>query len=316
MSEKHKYEYKSIDNSVLTPPFRKYIATPVLNWVPISVHPNLITVVSSIFSIVALGLSYKYGQGLVNNLVMATLVFMYLLSDHLDGMQAKRRGGGTALGEFLDHFLDVLNNGIFLLILVNIFQIQTPFIVLAMFGFGYVTQSAVFFEQYKTGWIVFGRFESFEAVIILILIIILSGITPIYDLVTELSFNGLRLVEWIFFITSTTGTAILLTISKRVGKGMVEFIVLIVSVGLMVLASYYLGFAFSQYTSISIAIILVTQEYMISRLTYRTNKWIVYVLPVFFILSITFGNYLFFDLTLALVCVVRFVNTVYVLTDK
>lgn len=314
MKDIRKYEYNCIDNSVLTPGFRKHVAAPVLNWVPKSINPNLITVVSSLFSLFALFIAYRYGQGLVTNLVIAIMIFMYLLSDHLDGMQAKRRGGGTALGEFLDHFLDVLNNGIFLLILMFIFRIRTDFVLLAMFSLGYLAQAAVFFEQYKTGWIVFGKYESFEAVVALIVTIALTGITPVYEFLVLPTDSGLMVVEWLFLITSISGSLILKDITKRVGRDIVELGGFVVSVLMVCAACYLMKISDAMFLVVSISAVLIIQEYMIARLTYKRSRWIDYA-PVFFLGgSYLVGNWELFYVLISGLILLRFIHTVYVLS--
>ena len=44
--------------------------------------------------------------------LFALLLHNYLVGDHLDGMQAKKTQTSSALGEFLDHYLDVYNGAI------------------------------------------------------------------------------------------------------------------------------------------------------------------------------------------------------------
>ena len=46
--------------------------------------------------------------GSVLLVLSAVLLIFYGIFDQLDGMQARRRGGGSALGDFLDHWVDAL----------------------------------------------------------------------------------------------------------------------------------------------------------------------------------------------------------------
>lgn len=316
MSELPKYEYKCIDNSVLTPHFRKFIAAPVLEWIPKSINPNLITVISSVFSLIALYLSFRFGQGLVNNLIIAFLIFMYLLSDHLDGMQAKRRGGGTALGEFLDHFLDVINNGIFLLILVNIFKVSNPAVITLMFALGYVAQGGVFFEQYKTGWIVFGKYESFEAVVALILTLIITGIPLIYQPLISIEYYELRLIDWLLIITSISGSFILKDIIVRVGSGMKEMAGLVLSMMTMLSIAFLFGLHRDAFIIASIAAIFIIQEYMIARLTYKRSIWLEYIPVLILIGGVFFQLITGYYLIISLLIIIRFIVTIFKLSKK
>jgi len=101
-------------NSGLEPILVERLFTPLLRWVPESVAPNTISLIGTLVAWLTLGLTYlstqlaPLGQGLA--LAGAGVgVFLSMTADCLDGMQARRTGRTSKLGEFLDHWLDAVH---------------------------------------------------------------------------------------------------------------------------------------------------------------------------------------------------------------
>ena len=102
---------------------------------------------------------------------------LYLIGDHLDGMQAKRTGTGSALGEFCDHYLDAFNNGVVMFTMIAVFGITHKPVIVGVMVISYWAHMAVFYEQFKTGWLTFEPVGSLEGVLLSALLIALSPLT-------------------------------------------------------------------------------------------------------------------------------------------
>jgi ethanolaminephosphotransferase len=131
-------------------------------------------------------------------------MLLYLIGDHLDGMQAKRTGTGSALGEFCDHYLDAFNNGVILFTLISVLDIRDPRITAITLSASYLAHALVFYEQYKTGWITFERLGSLEGVLITAVIILLSSIEAFQEAFRKALINDLLISE-LFILLAAVG---------------------------------------------------------------------------------------------------------------
>ncbi len=195
------YSYQCRDYSLLTPVFKKIFVNPVIGFIPWGVPANMITIISNSFFYWALYLSFNPSiLGKSTYLVIPALLLAYLIGDHLDGAQAKRTKTGSALGEFCDHYLDAFNNGILMLILFNLFHIQHPWIMVGVLITSYWAHVVVFYEQFKTGWLIFEKLGSLEGVLIAIAMILASYIEPIYSIFISEAFFGIMVMEFILIL--------------------------------------------------------------------------------------------------------------------
>lgn len=90
------------------------VCQPVLQWLPESIHPNTISLFNHLvcwFTLAAaVGSTYLPPNGRFIALFSAGIgVFVSLLADCLDGMQARRTNRCSKVGEMLDHWLDAIN---------------------------------------------------------------------------------------------------------------------------------------------------------------------------------------------------------------
>ncbi|GAB4338121.1 MAG: hypothetical protein OHK0038_16740 [Flammeovirgaceae bacterium] len=214
------YQYRCKDYSLLTPYLRQYVCQPLLPLIPWTIPANIITIVSNIFIFIALYISFTLQTGnLIQYILIALCLLLYLIGDHLDGMQAKRTGTGSALGEFCDHYFDTFNNGILLIITINVFQISNHSLIAYLFTASYVAHAAVFYEQYKTGWLIFEKIGSMESVLLLSILIILSAFEPFRNIMQIFVYQNYNLAESLFILTSIgaiiTATKTLIRITKE-----------------------------------------------------------------------------------------------------
>ena len=159
LSNLNKFQYKSTDDSLLYHKVLSPCLNHVVNYLPTQLAPNLITVFSLLFNILAAVISYydggfDFSQPLKPStcVIIGVFQFMYLLLDNIDGKQARRTGNSTPFGMLMDHGCDIFTN-IFtcfnvtkLLLLGNdTFYSFSAFFGL-MLGFYIMT-----YEEYKVG---------------------------------------------------------------------------------------------------------------------------------------------------------------------
>jgi len=199
------YQYRCKDYSLVTPLFKQWIITPLIKFVPWAIPANIITLISNCFVYLALYISLNPDvTGKYSPLIIAASLILYLIGDHLDGMQAKRTGTGSALGEFCDHYLDAFNNGIIVYTMLVVFNVQQPVIVSSVIAISYMAHMAVFYEQFKTGWLTFEKIGSLEGVLLSSILIGLSFVDSFYALMTTPVFAGFSFAG-IFIIGSAFG---------------------------------------------------------------------------------------------------------------
>lgn len=197
------YVYRCKDYSLLTPIFKKVLVNPVVKFIPWGLPANIITIISNGFFYIALYLSFnKSSFGNSVFVFIPVLLLAYLIGDHLDGAQAKRTKTGSALGEFCDHYLDAFNNGILMLILFNLFGVMNTWLILIVMVTSYWAHVVVFYEQFKTGWLIFEKLGSLEGVLIAILIILSAYIPSIFDLYLSPMLFGFTLIELVLIAIS------------------------------------------------------------------------------------------------------------------
>ncbi len=176
------YQYRCNDNSLLTPLFKEWVISPLIRFIPWAIPANIITIISNLFVYLGLFLALRPQLlGIITPVIIAACLFIYLVGDHLDGMQAKRTSTGSALGEFCDHYLDSFNNGVIVFIMLTVFQIDYPAAIAGIIIISYLAHMSVFYEQFKTGWLTFERIGSLEGVLLSCLLIGLTVFKPFYS---------------------------------------------------------------------------------------------------------------------------------------
>ena len=83
----------------------------MLEFLPDSWSPNHLTLASTLACATSFLLATLANESTPAMLAAALLVFAYVSLDNMDGAQARRTNRSSRLGEFLDHWLDTLNNG-------------------------------------------------------------------------------------------------------------------------------------------------------------------------------------------------------------
>ncbi|KAJ4421004.1 hypothetical protein N0V85_000349 [Neurospora sp. IMI 360204] len=109
------YKYSAVDNS----PVSNYILKPYWNafveFLPLWVAPNMVTLIGFSFIVANVGLLLIFMPDLVGPgpswlyFSFAFGLFAYQTMDNVDGKQARRTGTSSGLGELFDHGIDSLN---------------------------------------------------------------------------------------------------------------------------------------------------------------------------------------------------------------
>jgi phosphatidylglycerophosphate synthase len=110
MSES-KYVYESHQDSILRPYYQRFLWNAILDALPEWLAPNTMTLIATLACALSFVLAATLGHHPLALLVCAFLILTYLTLDNLDGAQARKYGRSSHLGEFLDHWLDTINNG-------------------------------------------------------------------------------------------------------------------------------------------------------------------------------------------------------------
>ncbi|GAA5806970.1 hypothetical protein MFLAVUS_000319 [Mucor flavus] len=181
----HLYKYGAIDRSFTT----KYILSYYWNWCvqffPINMAPNLITLTGLIFMIINvafaiflapdMGVNEEAGPSWIYYSFAAGL-WLYSTFDNVDGKQARRTNSSSPLGELFDHGCDAINCS-FAAILqstaIGLGHSKASVILygIAMLGFYLST-----IEEYHTGVLYLGYVNApTEGVILSCIVFVLSG---------------------------------------------------------------------------------------------------------------------------------------------
>ncbi|KAA8532796.1 hypothetical protein F0562_032829 [Nyssa sinensis] len=110
----HRYKYSGVDHSYLA----KYVLQPFwrrsVNFFPLWMPPNMITLIGFMLLAISALLGYIYSPRLDSapprwvHLAHGLLLFLYQTFDAIDGKQARRTNSSSPLGELFDHGCDAL----------------------------------------------------------------------------------------------------------------------------------------------------------------------------------------------------------------
>ncbi|PSS13510.1 Choline/ethanolaminephosphotransferase [Actinidia chinensis var. chinensis] len=114
VSTLHRYKYSGVDHSLVA----KYVLQPFwsrfVNFFPLWMPPNMITLTGFMFLVISALLGYIYSPRLDSppprwvNFAHGLLLFLYQTFDAVDGKQARRTNSSSPLGELFDHGCDAL----------------------------------------------------------------------------------------------------------------------------------------------------------------------------------------------------------------
>ncbi len=166
------YKYKCIDDSILLPFLKKYVFSVLHHSIPYGVPANYLTLVS----IIVIWSCFLYIIGVstpddADIIIVFFAITIYVIFDHFDGLQAKRTGTGSPLGEILDHYSDVFNGSIILYLFFRILQIELSWIFYLVIWVNLVAFTITYLEQGIRKELYFGKIGSLEGVSMILIIL-------------------------------------------------------------------------------------------------------------------------------------------------
>ena len=180
------YAYESSQESILRPYYQRWIWNPLLEIIPANWSPNSLTLLSTFCCGVSFLLAAFFNESALAMLVAAVLVFAYVSLDNMDGAHARRTRQSSRLGEFLDHWLDTLNNG-FVTLGACLAVGLGPLMTLLVFAAATLAFFGVQLELRYTGVFRMGRIADIE------------GNTAVSGLYVLVALFGLDLFSWEIF---------------------------------------------------------------------------------------------------------------------
>ena len=215
----NRYTYNCSDKSVLLPYFKKYYVSLFFRLIPRWLTANFITLISSgfIFLMFYLTVFHHSFSSVSLAAIFALFLHNYIVGDHLDGMQAKHTGTSSALGEFLDHYLDVYNGAIVFYVLA-VFLGPIPGWIFYIFLFFSCNAFALtMVEELERKELYFGPIGTLEGVIALIIFFI-SWLVPQLRELWQLELIAGLPAYWIVICLFGLGyVGTILDILKRLG---------------------------------------------------------------------------------------------------
>ena len=171
------YNYRCIDESILLPFLKRYVFSILHRYIPYGIPANFLTLVS----VTVIWSCFFYLTGVntpddIDIIIVFFAITIYVIFDHFDGLQAKKTGTGSPLGEILDHYSDVFNGSIILYLFFRILQIELDWMFYLVIWANLVAFTVTYLEQSIRKELYFGKIGSLEG-ISLILIILLSLMT-------------------------------------------------------------------------------------------------------------------------------------------
>lgn len=145
------YKYQSEDHLVVSRLVLKAWWNRFVRVFPLSMAPNLITLLGLFFIVANLAVVFYYDPGLSEPLprwcyfFYAFGLFMYQTFDGCDGCHARRTGQSGPLGELFDHLIDAINTTLGTIVFALVFQMGHGWMLL-------VAQFATVCNFYTSTW--------------------------------------------------------------------------------------------------------------------------------------------------------------------
>ncbi|MDB4945116.1 MAG: hypothetical protein JWP97_4650 [Labilithrix sp.] len=169
--------YTVTDRSLLLPYYKRFVVEPTARFLPDRLDPNVITHVGHVVNLLGVVLLLAFGQHGARWPLLAAIVTLqiYNYCDNADGAHARRTGRCSAMGELLDHGLDMLN---------TTYIAYAAAIAIAAPAGWWVTLALVvpaacavtYWEQAETGHFSLGRLNQIESVALLSLVLLASAV--------------------------------------------------------------------------------------------------------------------------------------------
>ncbi len=178
------YRYKCVNKSILEPLVVKYYAAHLFKWVPRKLTANWITLFScaAMWLMLYLAFHADHFSAAILTPPFVFLLHFYMVGAILDGMQAKRTGTSSPLGEFLDHYFDIYNSAICLAGFYVLVQLNHPGIFYLALWISYLAFAATMVEEKERDELYFGPIGSFEGLMVILFFFLSWLVSPVQTL--------------------------------------------------------------------------------------------------------------------------------------
>lgn len=169
--------YSVQDRSILLPFYKRFVIEPTVPLIPRRVDPNLITHVGHAANLAAVAALAGFGgpRGGWPFVVAAALLHFYNYCDNADGAHARRTGQCSAMGELLDHGLDLLNVA-YIAAMTAMAVGASPLWSVAVMILIPAAAAATYWEQAETGVFELGLLNQVESITILSAALVASAV--------------------------------------------------------------------------------------------------------------------------------------------
>ena len=199
--------YKVEDRSLLLPLYKRLLIAPLIKLIPARVNPNSITHAGHLLNL--LGVAVLLALWPVGGWPFAFAVLcvqLYNWCDNADGAHARATNQCSALGEFLDHGLDLLNTTyIAYLAAMSVGAEPLWWVALALVLPG--AAAMTYWEQAQTGMFHLGMLNQVESIMLLSVTLLVAAIfgTQLYAVVHLGPINARMVLLTFVFTTASVG---------------------------------------------------------------------------------------------------------------
>ena len=173
MLQMKNYRYNCVDESILLPWLKKNLFAVLHRGIPYGVPANMLTLISIIIMWTTFFFFVNLEEVAGHDILLAVVaIFLYILFDHFDGLQAKATRSSSPLGEILDHFSDVFNGAIVFYLCFRVLQVDLDWLFLTVLWFNYMVFAVTYVEQNVRKELYFGKIGSLEGLVLILLIMV------------------------------------------------------------------------------------------------------------------------------------------------
>jgi phosphatidylglycerophosphate synthase len=168
--------YRVEDRSILLPHYKRWLIAPSLPFIPRAIHPNAITHVGHVANLLGVVVLLAFGSptGGWPFFLTAALLNFYVWCDNADGGHARRTQQCSAMGELLDHGLDMFNATYMAYVgAASIGASPAGWVLLVSVVSG--ACATTYWEQAETGMFHLGRLNQIEGLVVQTLMLVVAG---------------------------------------------------------------------------------------------------------------------------------------------
>lgn len=177
------YKYSSEDHSVISKYVLKKWWNNFVKIFPLSMAPNVITLLGLVFILVNLAVVFYYDPQLNATsprwcyFSYAFGLFMYQTFDGCDGCHARRTQQSGPLGELFDHSVDAINTTLSVIVFASVFQLGYSWLLLLAQFASLCNFYTSTWEEYHTHTLYLSLFSGpVEGILIIIALYVFTGV--------------------------------------------------------------------------------------------------------------------------------------------